>query len=137
MIEIDPAAPLYSIGVVEDIVGIPQRILRLYEEKKVIKPSRSDSNRRLYSMRDIEKIKYIHFLTHIKKVNLAGVREIFNLLDKLKDSERAALIAGLEQEIKSLSDEKKKILTEGAESVRQTLLEEGKAMGSEPTGKTG
>src|SRR5688572_19678543 len=31
MVEIDPEMPLYSIGVVEDILGIPQRILRTYE----------------------------------------------------------------------------------------------------------
>lgn len=124
MVHIDPAMPLYNIGVVEDILKIPQRILRLYEEKGVITPSRSDSNRRLYSKRDIEKIEYIHFLTHIKKVNLAGVREIFHLLDKLKESEREALIADLEKEIKALSEEKKRILKEGEAEVHKAILEQ-------------
>ncbi|MCA9395697.1 MAG: MerR family transcriptional regulator [Candidatus Omnitrophica bacterium] len=114
MVEIDPDMPLYSIGVVEDILGIPQRILRAYEEKGAIRPSRSDSNRRLYSQKDLSKIQYIHFLTHIKKVNLSGVKEIFDLLEKIPAEAREKLLAASEREIQTLSDEKKKILQEGA-----------------------
>lgn len=128
MVNIDPNMPLYSIGVVEDILKIPQRMLRFYEEKGVIKPSRSDSNRRLYSKRDIEKIEYIHFLTHIKKVNLAGVKEIFELLDKLKDAEREELVADVEEKIKALSEEKKKILKEAEGAVQKTILEEDQSI---------
>lgn len=124
MVDIDPEMPLYGIGVVEEILGIPQRILRLYEEKGVIKPSRSDSNRRLYSRRDLEKIEYIHYLTHIKRVNLAGVREIFELLDKLKDSERKSLMAGVDKAVRELSGEKKMILKGASGEVQKTILED-------------
>ena len=117
MVEINTEMPLYSIGVVEDILSIPQRILRFYEEKGVIKPSRSDSNRRLYSQKDLEKIEYVHYLTHIKKVNLAGVKEIFDLLDKLKDVERQKLISDVEKKIKALKGEKKKIYQGGREEI--------------------
>lgn len=128
MVDIDPNMPLYSIGVVEDILKIPQRMLRFYEEKGVIKPSRSDSNRRLYSKRDIEKIEYIHFLTHIKKVNLSGVREIFSLLDKLKEKERETLVAEMEKEIKTLSEDKKRILKEAGGAVQKIILEEDQSI---------
>ncbi len=126
MVKINPNAPLYSIGVVEEILKIPQRILRFYEEKGVITPSRSDSNRRLYSQKDLEKIEYIHYLTHIKRVNLAGVKEIFDLLDKLKDPEREKLIRAVEEEIKLLPKEKKKIYQEGKDEIiiDKTLLED-------------
>lgn len=124
MVSINSSMPLYSIGVVEDITGISQRILRLYEEKGVIQPSRTDSNRRLYSLKDIEKIEYIHYLTHMKKVNLAGVREIFNLLDKLKKSERDKLITGVEKEIQSFSEEKKQIFMKGKKEIEQEILSE-------------
>lgn len=122
MVEINPEMPLYSIGVVEDILGIPQRILRTYEEKGAIRPSRSDTNRRLYSQKDLGKIQYIHFLTHIEKINLPGVREVFNLLEIMGDAEKEKVLAGADIEIKALSDEKKKILHEGAEEIETEIL---------------
>jgi DNA-binding transcriptional MerR regulator len=117
MAKIDPDKPLFPIGVVADILDVPHQILRKYEEKEVIKPSRSNTNRRLYSQNDIQKIEYIHYLTSIKRVNLAGVREIFNLLDKLKEEEREKLRVDVEKEITNLSTEKRKILIEGSEEV--------------------
>jgi len=110
--KITPETPLYTIGVVEDLVEIPQRILRFYEEKGVIKPSRSVSNRRLYSQLDLDKIRYVHYLHRIKRVNLAGIREIFHLLDNLKESERTKLIAEFEEEMSTLSAEKRKLYEE-------------------------
>jgi MerR family transcriptional regulator/heat shock protein HspR len=110
MVKIDPDKPLYPIGVVADILGVPQRVLRAYEEKEVIKPSRSDSNRRLYSQRDIEKIEYVHYLKQIKEVNLSGIKEIFSLLDKLREEERQKLMSYVERETKSMPEEKKKAL---------------------------
>lgn len=124
MVDINPQMPLYSIGVVEEILQIPQRILRLYEEKGVIKPTRSETNRRLYSQKDLEKIEYIHYLTHIKKVNLAGVKEIFDLLDKLREDEREKLIHSVEEEIKSMSEEKKKLFKEGKDEIISLSLPE-------------
>lgn len=117
MANIDPDKPLFPIGVVADILDVPHQILRKYEEKDVIKPSRSNTNRRLYSQNDIQKIEYIHYLTSIKRVNLAGVREIFNLLDKLKEEEREKLRMEVEKEIRDLSEEKRKKLIEGTEEV--------------------
>ena len=117
MAKIDPDKPLFPIGVVADILDVPHQILRKYEDKEVIKPSRSNTNRRLYSQNDIQKIEYIHYLTSIKRVNLAGVREIFNLLDKLKEDEREKLLVEVEREITNLSEEKRKKLIEGNEEV--------------------
>lgn len=122
MSEIDPNKPLYPIGVVAEILCISQRILRLYEVKNVIKPSRTYSNRRLYSQNDIQKIEYIHYLTHIKKVNLEGVKVIFNLLDKLKEEEREKLMSDLKLEIKALTQDKKRILKEGEEGITKEIM---------------
>lgn len=122
MVEIDPEMPLYAIGVVEDILGIPQRILRTYEERGVIRPSRSDTNRRLYSQKDLSTIQYIHYLTHIKKVNLAGVKEIFDLVNRLPKDIRNQLLSESETEIQKLSVEKKKILQEGDAEVNEQIL---------------
>ena len=122
MPKLDPHQPFYPIGVVADILGISPRILRVYEEKEVIKPQRTNSNRRLYSQNDIEKIEYIHYLTHIKKINLSGVKVIFILLDKLKEKERAKLMSDFRQEIEKMSEEKKRILREGEEEITKEIL---------------
>jgi MerR family transcriptional regulator/heat shock protein HspR len=123
MPEIDLDKPLYPIGVVAEILGIPQRILRAYEVNEVIKPSRTYSNRRLYSQNDIQKIEYIHYLTSQKKVNRAGVKVIFDLLDKLRDEEREKLMADFTHEIKSMGEEKKKILQEEARKMTHEMME--------------
>ncbi|MEJ2054695.1 MAG: MerR family transcriptional regulator, partial [Calditrichaceae bacterium] len=109
---------LFPIGVVADILGVSNRILRNYEKQNIIRPSRSSTNRRLYSRNDIQKIEYIHYLNTIRKVNLAGIKEIFSLLDKLKDEKRDELLSEVEREIKNLSGEKKKILSGDAEAVK-------------------
>lgn len=122
MPKLDPNQPFYPIGVVADILGISPRILRVYEEKEVIKPQRTNSNRRLYSQNDIEKIEYIHYLTHIKRVNLSGVKVIFTLLDKLKEKERAKLMSDFRKEIEKMGEDKKRILREGEEEITKEIL---------------
>jgi DNA-binding transcriptional MerR regulator len=122
MPQIDPDKPLYPIGVVADMLGISKRILRIYEEKEIIKPSRSESNRRLYSLNDIEKIEYVIYLAHIKRVNLVGVKVIFRLLDKLKDKERQKLMSDFKEEIKQMNEEQKRLLQEGKEEIIENLF---------------
>jgi DNA-binding transcriptional MerR regulator len=101
---------LFPIGVVANILGVSNRILRNYEKQDIIRPTRSNTNRRLYSKNDIQKIEYIHYLNRIKKVNLAGIREIFVLLDKLKDEKREELLREVTEEIDNLSETNKQVL---------------------------
>jgi len=50
----------------------------------LIRPSRSGSNVRLYSDRDIEQLRQIQRLTQEMGVNLAGVEIILNLLARME-----------------------------------------------------
>ena len=90
---LDPDRPLYPIGVVAEILRIPQRILRAYDEKGIVTATRTVTNRRLYSLRDMQKIEYVDYLTHVRRVNLAGVREIFNLLDQMTEEKREEVMS--------------------------------------------
>lgn len=112
MANIAPEKPLFPIGVVAEMLNIPQRVLRAYEEKEVIQPSRSETGRRLYSHRDIQRIEYIHYLNRIKKVNLAGVKEIFNLLAKIDDKESDKILAEFQDELSKIDLNEKKMLIE-------------------------
>ena len=78
--QIDNDKPMFPISVVADILKVHQRTLRIYDDEKILVPGRSPKNRRLYSMNDIERGKFIQYLTRDLGINLAGVKIIFKLL---------------------------------------------------------
>ena len=73
---------MFPISVIADVLKVHQRTLRIYDEEELLSPSRSPKNRRLYSMKDIEMGKFIQYLTKEMGINLAGIKIIFNLLEK-------------------------------------------------------
>lgn len=75
--------PVYIISVAADIVGMHPQTLRLYEREGLVSPSRTSGKTRLYSERDVDKLKEIRRLTQELGVNLAGVEEIIRLRDEL------------------------------------------------------
>ena len=81
---IKPNAPIFPISIISEMIGVHQRTLRIYDEEGLLVPKRSDKNRRLYSMADVERGKFIQYLTRDLGINLAGVRIIFTLLAQLK-----------------------------------------------------
>ncbi len=122
---IDPDKPLFPISTVAEILGCPQKVLRLYEKNELIRPARSDGQRRLYSQRDVERLELIHYLTHVRRVNLAGVRVILELLaDHVASSRWSEIVKGVEAAVESLPPEERKILAEGREEVVAALERE-------------
>lgn len=75
--------PVYYISVAARLVDYHPQTLRTYERLGLLEPERSQSNVRLYSDRDIERLRQIKRLTHDLGVNLAGVEVILNLLDQI------------------------------------------------------
>ncbi len=84
--DIDPNKPMFPISIVSRILKVHQRTLRIYDDESLLVPSRSPKNRRLYSFNDIERGKFIQYLTRELGINLAGVKIIFYLLDQQKIS---------------------------------------------------
>lgn len=80
--DLDMNKPMFPISVIADVLKVHQRTLRIYDEEELLSPSRSPKNRRLYSMKDIERGKFIQYLTKEMGINLAGIKIIFNLLEK-------------------------------------------------------
>jgi len=76
--------PVYLISVVAKVLTIHPQTLRQYEREGLICPSRTDGKMRLYSQRDIDKIKMIQRLTRDLGVNLAGVDIIIGLKEKIE-----------------------------------------------------
>ncbi|WP_104682602.1 heat shock protein transcriptional repressor HspR [Helicobacter felis] len=85
---LDYDAPLYLISVVAKILGVHPQTLRQYEKEGLVEPKRTDGKMRLYSQRDVDKIKTILRLTRDMGVNLAGVDIILRLKDRLDELDR-------------------------------------------------
>ncbi len=68
--------PVYHISAVAALAAVHPQTLRLYERQGLLKPSRSRGNTRLYSERDVERLRLIVHLTRDEGVNLAGVSKI-------------------------------------------------------------
>src|SRR5664279_481182 len=79
----DPERPVYVISVAAELVRVHPRTLRIYELEGLICPARTRSNIRLYSEKDIRRVLWIRHLTHNLGVNLAGVRVLFALEERL------------------------------------------------------
>lgn len=122
--KIDENKSLFTIGAVAEILNIKPRVLRLYEEKGLIKPSRTEGNRRLYSLNDIDILAYIQYLTTVKRVNIAGVIEIQELLKKLDPATRNKFMSEIEEEISRLPHEKKKAYTGEDEELSDLVIRE-------------
>ena len=72
--------PLFTLSVAAEIMGVHPRTLMIYESEGLVIPSRTKTNRRRYSQKDIKRLQFIRYLTNKKGVNLAGVYHIFKLL---------------------------------------------------------
>ena len=82
-IERDPRRPVYVISVAASIVRVHPRTLRIYEDEGLLCPARTPTNIRLYSEEDIRRVLWIRHLTQNLGVNLAGVRILFEIEQRL------------------------------------------------------
>src|SRR3954468_11251748 len=79
----DPQRPVYVISVAATLLAAHPRTLRIYEDEGLICPARTPTNIRLYSDEDIRRITWIRHLTRERGVNLAGIRLLFELEERL------------------------------------------------------
>jgi len=79
----DPTRPVYVISVAAELVRVHPRTLRIYELEGLLCPARTRTNIRLYSENDIRRVLWIRHLTRNVGVNLAGVRVLFQLEERL------------------------------------------------------
>ncbi|MBI2940643.1 MAG: helix-turn-helix transcriptional regulator [Chloroflexi bacterium] len=114
--------PCYIISIAARLVNMHPQTLRYYERLGLISPSRSEGKIRLYSARDVERLRQIHRLVKDLGVNLAGVEVILNMAEQVAslkvelDHVRATTGAEIER-LRHLAGE-----TVEAESVRAEML---------------
>ena len=76
--------PLYSITTIAELLNVHPRTLRIYDKMGILKPFRTDKNRRMYCCDDYQKALLITYLTRNLALNLSGVKILLGLSDKLK-----------------------------------------------------
>ena len=76
--------PRYMISVAAELVGMHPQTLRIYETKGLVRPGRTPGGTRLYSERDLDRLRAIQKLTTELGLNLAGVQRVIALEDELQ-----------------------------------------------------
>ncbi|MBV8195676.1 MAG: MerR family transcriptional regulator [Candidatus Dormibacteraeota bacterium] len=89
-----PDRPIYTLSVASEILETHPRTLMLYETVGLVTPSRTPTNRRRYTQRDIERLRMIQTLTRRLGVNLASARYLVAMLHSLREH-RIGLPEGL------------------------------------------
>lgn len=69
---------LYMISVAASLAGVHPQTLRIYEQRRLIQPTRTPKGTRLYSDENVETLRRIQELTD-EGMNLAGVERVFDM----------------------------------------------------------
>jgi len=92
-VSIDSEQGVFMISVAAELAEMHPQTLRMYEARGLIEPQRSPKNTRLYSRRDVERLRRIQQMTSEQGLNLAGVETVLALereVEKLRmELERA------------------------------------------------
>lgn len=72
--------PKYKISQAAKILGISVHTMRMYEKEGLIIPFKKSSNQRLYSEKDIERLRCIRKAINDQKISIEGIKRIFSLI---------------------------------------------------------
>lgn len=74
----DEEQGVFMISVAAELADMHPQTLRIYEQRGLIAPKRSPKNTRLYSQRDVERLRRIQEMT-AQGLNLVGVETVLAL----------------------------------------------------------
>jgi MerR family transcriptional regulator/heat shock protein HspR len=75
---------VFMISVAAELAHMHPQTLRIYEQRGLITPKRSPKNTRLYSQRDVERLRRIQQMTSEEGLNLAGVETVLALEQRVE-----------------------------------------------------
>jgi MerR family transcriptional regulator, heat shock protein HspR len=79
----DDEQGVFMISVAAELAEMHPQTLRMYESRGLIAPKRSPKNTRLYSRRDVERLRRIQEMTH-QGLNLVGVETVLELEEQVE-----------------------------------------------------
>ncbi|OES43524.1 MerR family transcriptional regulator [Domibacillus iocasae] len=100
--------PLFPMGTVMKLTDLSARQIRYYEQHHLITPDRSDGNRRLYSLNDIDRLLEVKDLLD-QGINMAGIKKIL-LKDESQEIELETKDSGVKSKKEFTDEELRKLL---------------------------
>jgi len=99
--EIRRSMPLFPIGTVMQLTELTARQIRYYEEHQLISPARTEGNRRLFSLNDIDRLLEIKDLID-QGINMAGIKQLI----LVKEQQQSNIVEKQTEKVKQdLTDE--------------------------------
>jgi len=86
--EIRRSMPLFPIGTVMQLTELSARQIRYYEEHQLISPARTEGNRRLFSLNDIDRLLEIKDLID-QGINMAGIKQLLLVKEQQSNIQEA------------------------------------------------
>jgi MerR family transcriptional regulator/heat shock protein HspR len=102
-VEVSSDRGVFMISVAAELAEMHPQTLRMYEARGLIEPKRSPKGTRLYSHKDVERLRRIQEMTAELGMNLAGVERVLELEEQLDSMTRK--LAGLEKRARELKAE--------------------------------
>jgi MerR family transcriptional regulator, heat shock protein HspR len=115
---IDDERGVFMISVAAELAEMHPQTLRMYEARGLITPKRSPKNTRLYSQRDVERLRRIQQMTTEEGLNLAGVETVLQMEERVERM-RAEL-----ERMRKRTEELQRQMVEEVEKVRKSLRAE-------------
>jgi MerR family transcriptional regulator/heat shock protein HspR len=81
---LDEERGVFMISVAAELADMHPQTLRMYEARGLVAPKRSPKNTRLYSQRDVERLRRIQRMTSEEGLNLAGVVTVLELEERVE-----------------------------------------------------
>ena len=116
-VEVSSDRGVFMISVAAELAEMHPQTLRMYEARGLIEPKRSPKGTRLYSQKDVDRLRRIQEMTAELGMNLAGVERVFELEQQLDSMARK--VAALQKRADELSAEVARL-----EAIRRELRAE-------------
>src|ERR1700759_2724388 len=108
-VEVSTDRGVFMTSVAAELAEMHPQTLRMYEARGLIEPKRSPKGTRLYSQKDVDRLRRIQEMTAGLGVNLAGVERGFELEQQLEVMSRK--LRGLEKRAAELGAEVERLET--------------------------
>jgi MerR family transcriptional regulator, heat shock protein HspR len=116
-VEVSSDRGVFMISVAAELAEMHPQTLRMYEARGLIEPKRSPKGTRLYSQKDVNRLRRIQEMTAELGMNLAGVERVFELEQQLESMSRK--VAALQKRADELGAEVSRL-----EAIRRELRAE-------------
>jgi MerR family transcriptional regulator, heat shock protein HspR len=116
-LEVSSDRGVFMISVAAELAEMHPQTLRMYEARGLIEPKRSPKGTRLYSQKDVDRLRRIQEMTAELGMNLAGVERVFELEQQLESMSRK--VASLQKRADELGAEVQRL-----EALRRELRAE-------------